>query len=74
MVASATARALLAAVQAMPERPRDVVTCRYLFDLWEAETAAVLGLRAGTVKSSLSRGLDRLRRSVPLAEEVSGGG
>jgi RNA polymerase sigma-70 factor (ECF subfamily) len=51
-----------------------VVTCRYLLDLSEAATAQVLGLRAGTVKSSLSRGLDRLRRSVPLAEEVGGGG
>ncbi len=73
-LASAASRALLAAVRALPERQRDVVTCRYLLDLSEAETAAVLGLRAGTVKSSLSRGLDRLRRSVPLAEEVSGGG
>lgn len=73
-LASAASRALLAAVRALPERQRDVVTCRYLLDLSEAETAGVLGLRAGTVKSSLSRGLDRLRRSVPLAEEVGGGG
>jgi len=73
-LASEASRALLAAVRALPERQRDVVTCRYLLDLSEAATAQVLGLRAGTVKSSLSRGLDRLRRSVPLAEEVGGGG
>lgn len=73
-LASEASRALLEAVRALPERQRDVVTCRYLLDLSEAETAQVLGLRAGTVKSSLSRGLDRLRRSMPLAEEVGGGG
>jgi RNA polymerase sigma factor (sigma-70 family) len=73
-LASEASRALLAAVRALPDRQREVVTCRYLLDLSEAETAQVLGLRAGTVKSSLSRGLDRLRRSVPLAEEVGGGG
>jgi RNA polymerase sigma factor (sigma-70 family) len=67
-------RALLAAVRALPERERDVVTCRYLLDLSEAETATTLGLRPGTVKSRLSRGLDRLRRSTPLAEGVLGGG
>jgi len=72
-LASESARALLAAVRGLPERERDVVTCRYLLDLSEAETATVLGLRPGTVKSRLSRGLGRLRRSVPLAEEVGGG-
>ncbi|HYT10696.1 MAG TPA: sigma-70 family RNA polymerase sigma factor, partial [Mycobacteriales bacterium] len=73
-VASESARMLLAAVRALPDRERDVVTCRYLLDLSESETAAVLGLRPGTVKSRLSRGLDRLRRSAPLAEGVGGGG
>jgi RNA polymerase sigma-70 factor (ECF subfamily) len=55
---------LLAAVQALPARQRDVVACRYLLELSEAETAAVLGLGPGTVKSHLSRGLDRLRREL----------
>jgi RNA polymerase sigma factor (sigma-70 family) len=73
-VAAESARVLLAAVRGLPDRERDVVTCRYLLDLSEAETAAVLGLRTGTVKSRLSRGLDRLRRSAPLAEGVGGGG
>lgn len=54
-------RALLAAVAALPIKLRDVVSCRHLLDLSEAETAAVLAIPAGTVKSRLSRGLDHLR-------------
>jgi RNA polymerase sigma factor (sigma-70 family) len=54
-------RALLAAVASLPEKLRDVVTCRHLLDMSEAETADVLGVPVGTVKSRLSRGLDRLR-------------
>jgi RNA polymerase sigma-70 factor (ECF subfamily) len=40
---------------------RQVVTCRYLLDLDEAETVAVLGWPRGTVKSRLRRALARLR-------------
>lgn len=40
---------------------REVVTCRFLLDLDEAETAAVLGWPRGTVKSRLHRALARLR-------------
>ena len=40
---------------------RQVVTCRYLLDLDEAESAAVLGWPRGTVKSRLHRALGRLR-------------
>lgn len=39
---------------------RQVLTCRYLLELDEAETATVLGWPRGTVKSRLHRGLDRL--------------
>jgi RNA polymerase sigma factor (sigma-70 family) len=56
---------LLGAVNRLPEDQRLVVLCRFILDLSEAETAAVLGLRAGTVKSRLSRALDRLREEVP---------
>ena len=38
-----------------------MVTCRYLLDLDEAETCAVLGWPRGTVKSRLHRGLAKLR-------------
>jgi RNA polymerase sigma-70 factor (ECF subfamily) len=40
---------------------RQVVTCRFLLDLDEAETAAVLGWPQGTVKSRSHRALARLR-------------
>lgn len=56
--------ALLAAVERLPTDQRLAVTCRYLLDLSEAETAAVLGARPGTVKSRLSRALDELRKEV----------
>jgi len=46
------------------EDERMVVTCRYLLELSEAETAAALGIPAGTVKSRLHRGLARLRSEL----------
>jgi RNA polymerase sigma-70 factor (ECF subfamily) len=55
---------LRAAVEALPPRYRDVVACRYLLDLSEDETARTLGLAKGTVKSRLSRALDRLEREL----------
>ncbi|WP_285642435.1 RNA polymerase sigma factor [Lentzea sp. NBRC 102530] len=59
---------LLKAVQSLSESDRQVVTCRYLLDLSEAETAQTLGLAKGTVKSRLSRALHKLR---PMLEEVA---
>jgi RNA polymerase sigma factor (sigma-70 family) len=53
-----------AALDTLPLRYRDVVACRYLLDLSEAETAQVLGIARGTVKSRLSRALDRLERQL----------
>jgi RNA polymerase sigma-70 factor (ECF subfamily) len=51
---------LLAALGQLSEADRDVISCRYLAELTEAETAAALGIRPGTVKSRLSRALGRL--------------
>jgi RNA polymerase sigma-70 factor (ECF subfamily) len=56
--------ALLAGLAALADRDRDVIACRYLLDLSEEETAAALGCRRGTVKSRLSRALDRLRKEL----------
>src|SRR5919197_872536 len=55
---------LLAALGRMSERDRSVIACRYLLELSEAETASTLGVRPGTVKSRLSRALERLREEV----------
>ena len=54
-------RRLLAELEGMPEPARLVLSCRFLLGLSEAETAAVLGVPAGTVKSRAARGLERLR-------------
>ncbi|WBQ02287.1 RNA polymerase sigma factor [Kribbella sp. CA-293567] len=59
---------LLAAVRELPEQYRLVVTCRYLLELDEQETATVLGWPRGTVKSRLHRALGRLRAQLPDRE------
>jgi RNA polymerase sigma-70 factor (ECF subfamily) len=59
--AAADRRALLAALEALPEDHRLVVTCRYLLQLSVEETSAALAIPEGTVKSRLARALDRLR-------------
>ena len=59
---------LLNAVRTLPEPMRLVVTCRYLLDLDEQETAVVLGWPRGTVKSRLHRALGRLRDALPDKE------
>ena len=55
---------LLDAVRQLPGGLREVLVCRYLLELSEAETAATLGLRVGTVKSRLHRAVARLREEV----------
>ena len=55
---------LLAAVNRLDERDRDVLTCRYFLELSEEETAQVLDVRRGTVKSRTARALERLRAEV----------
>jgi len=64
-ISSERARMLLTALAELPERDRLVVSCRYLLELTEAETAAALDMRPGTVKSRLSRALDKLRSRLP---------
>ena len=48
---------------------RRIIVLRYFADLSEAEVAASLGISVGTVKSTCSRGLAALRRSVSETEE-----
>ncbi len=60
---------LVAAVNALPDRERQVLVCRYFLDLSEAETAQVLAWPLGSVKSRTSRALNRLRGLVVPGEQ-----
>jgi RNA polymerase sigma-70 factor (ECF subfamily) len=67
VIASESRGALLAALSRLRPDDRLVLGCRYLLELSEAETAAALGVPAGTVKSRTSRALARLRGEVEEA-------
>ena len=56
--------ALWSFVQTLPRRQRAVIVLRYYEDLSEAETADVLGISVGTVKSQASRALAAMRSRV----------
>ena len=53
--------ALWAALAQLPPRQRAVIALRYYEDLTEAQTAQLLGIAAGTVKSQASKAMARLR-------------
>jgi RNA polymerase sigma-70 factor (sigma-E family) len=57
--------ALWDVVQTLPRKARAVVVLRYYEQLTEAETADVLGISVGTVKSQASRALAALRERMP---------
>jgi RNA polymerase sigma-70 factor (sigma-E family) len=57
----ATRDALYAALLRLTHRQRAALVLRFYLDLSEADTAARLGCRPGTVKSTVSRGLAALR-------------
>lgn len=65
-------RDLVAALQQLPSQQRAALVLRYFLDLSEKETARELDISVGTVKSTVSRALDRLRTLVPadLNQEV----
>lgn len=62
--------ALWRSVLRLPDRQRAMVVLRYYEDLSEAQTAAVLGVSVGTVKSAVSRALARLREDTDLSRVV----
>jgi RNA polymerase sigma factor (sigma-70 family) len=59
---------LLRALETLREEDREVLSCRYLLDLSEEETAATLRLRRGTVKSRTARALARLREQLEVED------
>lgn len=65
--------ALVDALQALPEMQRKVVVLRHWLGLSVAETAAELGVVAGTVKSHSSRGLAALQEVLADVDTTAGG-
>ena len=60
--------AVVAALNELSDKDREVIAFRYFLELNEAEMAAALGVAKGTIKSRLSRAQERLR--AKLGEEV----
>ncbi|MFB7515744.1 SigE family RNA polymerase sigma factor [Streptomyces sp. NPDC056144] len=58
--------AMWRAILKLPERQRQMVVLRYYEDLSEVQTAEVLGVSVGTVKSAVSRALGKLREDPEL--------
>jgi RNA polymerase sigma-70 factor (ECF subfamily) len=61
---------LVAAVNRLPDRDRQVLVCRYFLELSEAETAQVLDWPLGSVKSRTWRALNRLRGLVVPGQQT----
>lgn len=61
---------LLRALRELTVRERRVIALRYYDDLTEAEAARILGVAVGTVKSTTSRALQKLRTHPALHERL----
>jgi RNA polymerase sigma-70 factor (ECF subfamily) len=61
---------LAEALQTLPVRQRQAIVLHHLVDLPVDEVAAILGTRAGTVKSWLARGRRSLAARLGEPEEV----
>jgi len=64
--------ALDRALARLPERQRAAVMLRYYEDLSEAEIAGRLGVSIGTVKSTVSRAMAKLRADAELSGDYAG--
>ena len=58
---------LVAAIADLSPRQRTALALRFVEDLDVAQIAERMGCSAGTAKSHLSRGMERLRRQAPAA-------
>jgi RNA polymerase sigma-70 factor (ECF subfamily) len=68
LLAGETSSELLRGLHALTARDREVIVLRHVLDLSEADTAAALRCRRGTVKSRLSRAMTRLREELETQE------
>ncbi|SIM63691.1 SigE family RNA polymerase sigma factor [Micromonospora cremea] len=66
----ATRRWLTAILGVLSPRERAIVVLRYYFDLPEAQVARELAISVGTVKSTSSRALEKLRGTGPRAVDT----
>jgi RNA polymerase sigma-70 factor (sigma-E family) len=60
------------ALDKLPKRQRLAVMLRYYEDMPEAEIAEVLGVSVGTVKSTVSRAMAKLRVDTELEHDFAG--
>lgn len=63
---------VLQALRTLPTAQRAVLVLRFHADLTEAQTAELLGVSVGTVKSQTSRGLAKLRARLGTDRELAG--
>jgi RNA polymerase sigma-70 factor (sigma-E family) len=69
--AHAERASMLEELSRLPARQRAAIVLRYYEDLSDADIAAALGCRIGTVRSCISRGLATMRISTTSSERTS---
>ena len=62
LLAAEERRAVLAALRTLPARQREALVLRYYLELPDAEIAVSMGIREGSVRSAVHRGLATLER------------
>ncbi|MEU5859901.1 SigE family RNA polymerase sigma factor [Nonomuraea sp. NPDC047529] len=62
------------ALEGLPERMRAAIVLRYYEDMTEPEIARTLGISVGTVKSTVSRAMAKLRSALGISSEPGGSG
>lgn len=61
---------IVQALQCLPRRQKEVIVLRYYQDLTEADTAKLLGISVGSVKSSAAHGLQNLRQRLETTDDA----